>query len=312
MEFTEIHCPKCNSTIMVNSQLHRCTCNNCGMDIVLSDDGSSSSAIDLYEQEKIRLKAQKDFQDEQDRLERERQQELEIIERKRQEEENRREHQRLLDSVNIPPKFGYFKDYVESIKNGALLFLILFAIGMATRESVMCNIAFICLLIPVVMKLYESYRNYNHIMEDVDAYKELCVNKLHDEMKDDKYNKAESQDYSGDHSTNLICPYCGSNNTTSQVFQENLGSKSWAKTKITIKEKGHGILWWIFIGWWWWIVDLLIWICLFIPRLIWELFSSGHKKEKFKGTAKTKGKTINKIGYTTMHTCHSCGRTWET
>lgn len=60
------------------------------------------------------------------------------------------------------------------------------------------------------------------------------------------------------------------------------------------KTKKHGTAWWIFVGWWWWLFDMLIWIFLFIPRLIWRAGS------KSKITSKTHTEAV----------CQNCGNRW--
>lgn len=105
----------------------------------------------------------------------------------------------------------------------------------------------------------------------------------------------------------MFCPNCGSNNVAAQTFQENSGSTTVTKTKSKYKEKGHGCMWWLFIGWWWWIVDLFLWIFLFVPRFCIQLF----KKKKYKGKSVSTSKTVNNISYKTVFVCHNCGHTWN-
>ena len=105
----------------------------------------------------------------------------------------------------------------------------------------------------------------------------------------------------------MKCPKCGSVNIDVQVFQEDRGSITTSKTKSKYKEAGHGCLWWLLIGWWWWIVDLILWICFFFPRLLVKLFS----KKKYKGKSKTVSTTVNNIGYRHVYTCKECGNTWH-
>ena len=109
----------------------------------------------------------------------------------------------------------------------------------------------------------------------------------------------------------MRCPKCGSENVQTQVFQENRGAKTFTTTKSKYKEKGHGCIWWLFIGWWWWIIDLLLWIFLFIPRLILRLFAAPFKKKKYKGTSASVSSTVNDIAYTTVCTCQNCGHVWK-
>lgn len=105
----------------------------------------------------------------------------------------------------------------------------------------------------------------------------------------------------------MICPKCGSENVDTQVYQENISSKTKTRTVSKYKEKGHGILWWIFVGTWWWIVDLFLWILFFVPRAMYGLFW----RKKYKGISKEKSKTINKIEYRTVCVCKNCGNTWS-
>lgn len=106
----------------------------------------------------------------------------------------------------------------------------------------------------------------------------------------------------------MFCPKCGSDNVTVQTFQENSGSTTITKTKSKYKEKGHGCLWWLTIGWWWWIVDIMLWIFLFIPRFCVQLF----KKKKYKGKSTSVATTVNDVAYKTICVCQNCGNRWET
>lgn len=106
----------------------------------------------------------------------------------------------------------------------------------------------------------------------------------------------------------MFCPKCGSENIDVSVHQENSGSKTTTKTKSKYKETGHGCLWWLCIGWWWWIVDLLLWVFLFFPRFIMQLF----KKKKYKGTSNATSETKNKFTYKSICLCKDCGYHWET
>jgi len=103
------------------------------------------------------------------------------------------------------------------------------------------------------------------------------------------------------------CPHCGGNNVDMQVHQENIGGHTVVKTKSKYKQKGHGCLWWLCIGWWWWMVDLMLWICIFPARLIAQLF----KKKKYVGKSTSVSTTKNNIKYKTVYLCKSCGHHWE-
>lgn len=80
----------------------------------------------------------------------------------------------------------------------------------------------------------------------------------------------------------MKCPKCKSENVTVQMVSE---------TKL--KEKKHGIFWWIFIGWWWLPVK---WIFLTLPALIVKIFAP----------KKYKTETIHK----SMAVCQDCGYSW--
>ena len=105
----------------------------------------------------------------------------------------------------------------------------------------------------------------------------------------------------------MFCPKCNSENVKVESVQENIGSSEISTTKSKYKENGHGCLWWIFIGSWWWIIDLFLWIFLFIPRMLMRI----GRKKKYVGTSTTSTQTVNHIVYKTMCTCQNCGNTWE-
>ena len=105
----------------------------------------------------------------------------------------------------------------------------------------------------------------------------------------------------------LVCPNCGSDDVSIETFQENLGTTTVSNQKFKFKQKGHGILWWLFIGWWWWIFDLMLWVFLFPIRLLAQIF----KKKKYKGTATTVSQSVNEVVYKKVFTCRSCGNSWS-
>lgn len=109
----------------------------------------------------------------------------------------------------------------------------------------------------------------------------------------------------------MVCPKCQSENVKVDTFQEESGSKTITKSKSKYKEKGHGLLWWLCIGWWWWMVDLFLWICFFFPRLILRLFAAPFKKKKYVGEGTSVSKTSNKIHYRTICVCQNCGHKWD-
>lgn len=81
----------------------------------------------------------------------------------------------------------------------------------------------------------------------------------------------------------MVCKKCGSENVTVEVT-----------TETQLKEKKHGILYWICIGWW---LKPILWFFLTLPMLIIAIF----KPKKYKTETKTKKIAV----------CHSCGNTWK-
>lgn len=81
----------------------------------------------------------------------------------------------------------------------------------------------------------------------------------------------------------MKCKKCGSENVTVNVINE-----------VHLKDKHHGIIWWLLIGWWWIPAK---WLFLTLPALLFAIF--GHKKQK----------TVNKS--VTKCVCQSCGYTWN-
>ena len=81
----------------------------------------------------------------------------------------------------------------------------------------------------------------------------------------------------------MVCPKCGSSNVNVQVV-----------TETQLKNKHHGIFWWLCIGWWWIPIK---WIFLTIPALIVKIFAP--KKQKLKT------KQIS------VCVCQNCGHSWK-
>lgn len=81
----------------------------------------------------------------------------------------------------------------------------------------------------------------------------------------------------------MTCPKCGSNNVSVQMMSD-----------VKLKDKHHGIIWWMLVGWWW---ILIKWIFFTVPALIIAIF--GHKKQK----------VVTK-NYT-MCICQDCGNSWK-
>jgi len=62
----------------------------------------------------------------------------------------------------------------------------------------------------------------------------------------------------------MVCDKCGSNNVSIQVVNET-----------HLKNKGRGCIYWLLIGWW---LEIILWLWLTIPRLLFLLF--GGKRQK--------------------------------
>lgn len=81
----------------------------------------------------------------------------------------------------------------------------------------------------------------------------------------------------------MKCSKCGSENVTIQITNE-----------VKLKNKHHGIIWWLCVGWWWIPIK---WLFFTFPALIIALF--GHKKQK----------VVNKQIKTAI--CQNCGYSWK-
>ena len=97
------------------------------------------------------------------------------------------------------------------------------------------------------------------------------------------------------------------NSKTGTRYRTSVPGTGLSYTTGSSKSNGHGCLWWLLIGWWWWMVDLLLWIFLFLPRLLIQIF----KKKKYVGSSQTVSQTVNQTVYKSMCNCMSCGYVWE-
>jgi transcription elongation factor Elf1 len=79
----------------------------------------------------------------------------------------------------------------------------------------------------------------------------------------------------------MTCPKCHGSNVNVQMVSET-----------QLKKKHHGLLYWC--GGW--LIDMMLWICLFIPRLIVAIFKPKRYKMKTK--------------HHSMAVCQSCGNSW--
>lgn len=81
----------------------------------------------------------------------------------------------------------------------------------------------------------------------------------------------------------MKCPKCGSENVSVQVV-----------TETELKEKKHGVIWWVCVGWWWIPIK---WLVFTLPALIIAIF----KPKKYKTKTHTKK----------MAACNNCGKSWN-
>lgn len=81
----------------------------------------------------------------------------------------------------------------------------------------------------------------------------------------------------------MVCKKCGSENVIVQVVSET-----------EVKEKKHGALYWICIGWW---LKPILWLFLTVPMLIIAIF----KPKKYETKVHTKKVAV----------CNNCGKSWN-
>lgn len=105
-----------------------------------------------------------------------------------------------------------------------------------------------------------------------------------------------------------ICPKCGSNNITFQ--REQTASIGGSLHSFGGGKTGHGIFYWLFIGWWFWIFKFIMWmfkVMLAICTLGLSTLFTRKKKGKIGGKTITASKSINR----TVAVCQNCGHTWK-
>lgn len=81
----------------------------------------------------------------------------------------------------------------------------------------------------------------------------------------------------------MTCPKCGNENVNVQIV-----------TETKLKNKHHGVLWWLCIGWWWIPIK---WLFFFWIALIVKIFSPKRQKITTK--------------HITKCVCQTCGNTWN-
>lgn len=106
----------------------------------------------------------------------------------------------------------------------------------------------------------------------------------------------------------MTCGKCGSENVIVQREQSwNVGGSIHS---IGGGKTGHGIMYWLFVGWWIWILKMLVWMFkwgLAMCTLGISLLFTRKKKDKIGGKTVTANKTINK----TVAVCQDCGYHWN-
>lgn len=105
-----------------------------------------------------------------------------------------------------------------------------------------------------------------------------------------------------------ICPKCGSTNITFQ--REQTASIGGSLHSFGGGKTGHGLMYWIFIGWWMWIVNLVIWsfkAVFAICTLGLSTLFTRKKKNKTSGKTISASKTFNH----TVAVCQDCGHSWK-
>ena len=80
----------------------------------------------------------------------------------------------------------------------------------------------------------------------------------------------------------MVCPKCKGDNVNTQIINETY-----------LKNKHHGLIWWLFVGWWWVPIK---WMVFTIPALICAIFFRRKK-------------VVNK--QKTMCVCQTCGHSWQ-
>ncbi|MBU5592970.1 hypothetical protein KQI89_14560 [Clostridium sp. MSJ-4] len=77
----------------------------------------------------------------------------------------------------------------------------------------------------------------------------------------------------------MKCLKCGSENVNVQAVTH-------------VKNKKHGVIYWLFIGWW---LELIMWLFLTLPWLIIKIFKPKKIRSKIHSQA----------------VCQTCGKTWR-
>lgn len=81
----------------------------------------------------------------------------------------------------------------------------------------------------------------------------------------------------------MRCPKCGSENVSTQIVNE-----------IELKNKHHGMLWWLCVSWWW---IPCKWVFLTLPALFAKIFIPKRQKAVNRNRA--------------VCVCQNCGYYWN-
>jgi len=106
----------------------------------------------------------------------------------------------------------------------------------------------------------------------------------------------------------VTCSKCGSDNISYQ--REQTSSIGGSLHSFGGGKTGHGLMYWLFVGWWMWMFKLFAWMLKSIMAIctlgLSTLFTR-KKKDSVKGKTDTASKTFNR----TMAVCQECGNTWR-
>jgi len=105
---------------------------------------------------------------------------------------------------------------------------------------------------------------------------------------------------------NNTCSKCGSSNINFQ--REQSGTIGGSLHSFGGGEKsGHGIIWWLFIGWWYVFFKWVWRISLAFATMGLSLIFRRRKSGRIKGKTVSASKTFNR----TVAVCQNCGNTWK-
>ena len=199
MDFIDVTCPSCKTNIHINSKLKECFCNNCGAKISLNEDHEIMSYVDRDNSMPHIVPKQAESYEEPPRKDYEPQNEPEN-------DYTDAEYEDMLDSIEIPPKFGSFNYYGKFLGYAFLLLII----GGLVDNNFWYSLALLVFAIPSAIHLFKCISRHNEIVNDLENYKREQVKiryfdnhfKIGEPVKTCKHcKKLISEDAK-------ICPYC--------------------------------------------------------------------------------------------------------